>query len=103
MLQGLLKETTTDSFLLVEESGSRSKGPVVTDMVCEDEEAESALASAHDQREEELQVTLTIIPSHVLCKLKSVCLMLDQGLTERNLSCSQPYNAMRWYRQLDGL
>lgn len=61
MLQGLLKETATDSFLLVEESGSRAKGPVVTDMVCEDEEAESALASAHDQREEELQVTLTII------------------------------------------
>jgi hypothetical protein len=26
------------------------------DVVCEDEETESAMASAHDQREEELQV-----------------------------------------------
>lgn len=87
----------------MEESGSRAKGPVITDMVCEDEEAESALASAHDQREEELQVTLTIIPSHVLCKLKRVCFMLDQGLTEIKISYFQPYNAMRRYRELDGL
>jgi hypothetical protein len=29
---------------------------VAPDMVCEDEEAESAMASSHDQREEELQV-----------------------------------------------
>uniref|UniRef100_A0A1B6GF83 Anaphase-promoting complex subunit 2 n=3 Tax=Cuerna arida TaxID=1464854 RepID=A0A1B6GF83_9HEMI len=54
--QGLLKETSTDCFILVEDSGSRSKGPIITDMVCEDEETESAMASAHDQREEELQV-----------------------------------------------
>ncbi|KAJ4430988.1 hypothetical protein ANN_19581, partial [Periplaneta americana] len=54
--QGLLREVSTDSFLLVEESATRSKCPVPADMVCEDEETESAMASAHDQREEELQV-----------------------------------------------
>lgn len=41
----------------MEDSGSRSNCPtIITDVVCEDEEAESAMASAHDQREEELQV-----------------------------------------------
>ncbi|XP_075228750.1 anaphase promoting complex subunit morula isoform X2 [Lycorma delicatula] len=54
--QGLLKEISTDCFLLVEESASRSKCVPITEMVCEDEETESAMASAHDQREEELQV-----------------------------------------------
>ncbi|XP_054275023.1 anaphase-promoting complex subunit 2 isoform X2 [Macrosteles quadrilineatus] len=56
--QGLLKETATDCFTLVEEVGARggNRGNVVTEMVCEDEESESAMASAHDQREEELQV-----------------------------------------------
>ncbi|XP_021926586.1 anaphase-promoting complex subunit 2 isoform X2 [Zootermopsis nevadensis] len=54
--QGMLREISTDSFLLVEESSTRSKCPVPPDMVCEDEETESAMASAHDQREEELQV-----------------------------------------------
>lgn len=52
----MLREISTDSFLLVEESSTRSKCPVPPDMVCEDEETESAMASAHDQREEELQV-----------------------------------------------
>ncbi|GLH11361.1 Anaphase-promoting complex subunit 2 [Gryllus bimaculatus] len=54
--QGLLREISTDTFLLVEENPSRSKCPVPAEMVCEDEESESAMASAHDQREEELQV-----------------------------------------------
>ncbi|PNF17763.1 hypothetical protein B7P43_G06880 [Cryptotermes secundus] len=54
--QGMLREVSTDSFLLVEESATRSRCPVAPDMVCEDEETESAMASAHDQREEELQV-----------------------------------------------
>ena len=53
-----MREVSTDSFLLVEESATRSKCPVPPDMVCEDEETESAMASAHDQREEELQVFL---------------------------------------------
>jgi hypothetical protein len=52
----MLREVSTDSFLLVEESATRSRCPVAPDMVCEDEETESAMASAHDQREEELQV-----------------------------------------------
>jgi hypothetical protein len=52
----MLREVSTDSFLLVEESSTRSRCPVPPDMVCEDEETESAMASAHDQREEELQV-----------------------------------------------
>ncbi|XP_067004982.2 anaphase-promoting complex subunit 2 [Anabrus simplex] len=54
--QGLLREVSTDTFLLVEENPTRSKCPVPAEMVCEDEESESAMASAHDQREEELQV-----------------------------------------------
>lgn len=33
----------------------------MTDMVCEDEETESAMASAHDQREEELQVSIHFV------------------------------------------
>ena len=48
--QGLLKEESTDTFLLVEEHKGRSQ-----DVIAE-EEAESAMASVHDQREEELQV-----------------------------------------------
>ncbi|XP_024894051.1 anaphase-promoting complex subunit 2 [Temnothorax curvispinosus] len=51
--QGLLKETSSDVFILQEESTSKSR--LSTDIV-DDEEAESAMASASDQREEELQV-----------------------------------------------
>jgi anaphase-promoting complex subunit 2 len=50
--QGLLKEEQTDTFLLVEEHKGRSHDI----MINEDEEAESAMASAHAQKEEELQV-----------------------------------------------
>ena len=49
---GLLKEETTDTFILVEEH----KGHAHDAMVLEEEEAESAMASAKDQKEEELQV-----------------------------------------------
>ncbi|XP_020294195.1 anaphase-promoting complex subunit 2 isoform X2 [Pseudomyrmex gracilis] len=51
--QGLLKETSNDVYVLQEESTSKSRLP--TDIV-EEEETESAMASASDQREEELQV-----------------------------------------------
>jgi anaphase-promoting complex subunit 2 len=50
--QGLLKEETTDTFLLVEEHKGRTHDVIVPD----DDEAESAMASAQSQREEELQV-----------------------------------------------
>ncbi|XP_043268898.1 anaphase-promoting complex subunit 2 [Venturia canescens] len=51
--QGLLKETSNDVFLLQEESSSKNRS--VAEIV-DDEEIESAMASASDQREEELQV-----------------------------------------------
>lgn len=54
--QGLLHEIGTDSFELVEESGPRVKGHIPSEIVCDDEETESAMASAQEQREEELQV-----------------------------------------------
>ena len=52
---GLLREEATDTFQLVEDHKGRSHDAV--SMVMEEEEAESAMASAQDQREEELQVT----------------------------------------------
>lgn len=51
--QGLLKETTNDVYVLQEESTYMNRLPA--DIV-EEEETESAMASASDQREEELQV-----------------------------------------------
>nr|XP_018898040.1 PREDICTED: anaphase-promoting complex subunit 2 [Bemisia tabaci] len=55
--QGLIWEASTDKFILVEDSVSgKWKSDVRSEMVCEEEETESAMASAHDQREEELQV-----------------------------------------------
>lgn len=51
--QGFLKETSSDVFVLQEESTSKNR--LSTDIV-EEEETESAMASASDQREEELQV-----------------------------------------------
>lgn len=50
--QGLLKEISNDVFVLQEESTSKNR--LSTDIV--EEETESAMASASDQREEELQV-----------------------------------------------
>ena len=53
--QGILKEESTDTFVLVEEQrGPSSSHDVV--MMDSDDESESAMASAKDQREEELQV-----------------------------------------------
>lgn len=54
--QGLLHEIAPDTFELVEESGPRVKGHIPADIVCDDEETESAMASAQEQREEDLQV-----------------------------------------------
>ncbi|XP_012279074.1 anaphase-promoting complex subunit 2 [Orussus abietinus] len=51
--QGLLKEVSPDTFTLQEESNSKHQ--LLTEIV-EDEEVESAMTSASDQREEELQV-----------------------------------------------
>ncbi|XP_076655702.1 anaphase promoting complex subunit morula [Halictus rubicundus] len=51
--QGILKESSNDVFILQEESSTKSRS--LTDVV-EDEEVESVMASASDQREEELQV-----------------------------------------------
>ncbi|XP_029175698.1 anaphase-promoting complex subunit 2-like [Nylanderia fulva] len=51
--QGLLRETTNDVYILQEESTSKNR--LSTDLV-EEEETESVMASASDQREEELQV-----------------------------------------------
>ena len=59
--QGILKEESTDTFVLVEEQ----KGPSVAHdvvMMDSDDEAESAMASAKDQREEELQVRVGKLP-----------------------------------------
>ncbi|XP_014299608.2 anaphase-promoting complex subunit 2 [Microplitis demolitor] len=51
--QGLLKQTSTDVFHLQEESTTKNRS--VAEII-EEEEVESAMASASDQREEELQV-----------------------------------------------
>lgn len=50
---GLLKEEATDTFLLVEEQRGSKPADVV---IVEEDETESAMASASDQREEEMQV-----------------------------------------------
>nr|XP_006818421.1 PREDICTED: anaphase-promoting complex subunit 2-like [Saccoglossus kowalevskii] len=53
--QGVLKEQSTDTFVLIEERpGGRGSHEVM--IIDSDEETESAMASAQDQREEELQV-----------------------------------------------
>ncbi|XP_049877743.1 anaphase-promoting complex subunit 2 [Pectinophora gossypiella] len=55
---GLISEKSPDHFVLVEGDGNKaqvSSNPV-QEMICEDDETESAMASAHDQREGELQV-----------------------------------------------
>lgn len=63
--QGLLKEVSADTFLLVEEpSGRSTKNVAASDMMCEDDEAESIMASAQDQREEELQVRSYLSTDH---------------------------------------
>lgn len=51
--QGLLKEISNDIFHLQEESSPKNRSAAE---IIEEEEVESAMASASDQREEELQV-----------------------------------------------
>lgn len=85
----------------MEESGSRSKGPVVTDMVCEDEEAESALASAHDQREEELQVSHYYTFSHAVQTEKCVFYARSGSYREKSqlfsvIQCNAMISRTRW-------
>lgn len=55
---GLIKEPTTDVFVLVEDSNGEETEEMmqIQPQDCEDDEAESAMASASDQREEELGV-----------------------------------------------
>ena len=53
---GMLKEEATDVFILVEEVKGRSHDTVVM----EEEEVESAMATAQDKKEEELNVSNTI-------------------------------------------
>lgn len=56
---GLLTEKSPDYFVLMEETEANKSNVSsnhIQDMMCEDDEAESAMASAHDQREGELQV-----------------------------------------------
>ncbi|XP_024081276.1 anaphase-promoting complex subunit 2 isoform X2 [Cimex lectularius] len=110
--QGLLRETSTDTFLLVEEPIGRSlKAPAASEMICEDDETESIMASAQDQREEELHAFWTYIvgmlgnleslpperihqmlkmfasqgPSAVECTLQQLRHFLDQKVREHKL------------------
>lgn len=55
---GLITEKSTDYYVLIDGSDNRANVSTsqVQDMICEDEETESVMASAHDQREGELQV-----------------------------------------------
>ncbi|XP_045776606.1 anaphase-promoting complex subunit 2 [Maniola jurtina] len=56
---GIISEKSTDNYVLIEGSdGNKSNCATnqVQEMICEDEESESVMASAHDQREGELQV-----------------------------------------------
>ncbi|XP_041369273.1 anaphase-promoting complex subunit 2-like isoform X2 [Gigantopelta aegis] len=55
--QGLLKEEVPDMFMLVEEHKGHSQDVMIPD----EDETESAMASAQEQREEELQVFWTYI------------------------------------------
>lgn len=57
--QGVLIETAADQYMVLEESSSLNCKPrpsMPLSMFYEEDEAESAVASAQDQRNEELQV-----------------------------------------------
>jgi anaphase-promoting complex subunit 2 len=94
--QGILREQSPDVFVLMEEGAARagSAGRTV-DVACEDEEMESALASAHEQREGELQVfwsyivgMLTNLDSMPLERIHQMLKMFaSQGPTA--VECSQ--------------
>ncbi|XP_068619095.1 anaphase-promoting complex subunit 2 [Battus philenor] len=56
---GLITEKRADYYVLVDSSDANKSNVAtnqVQEMICEDEESESVMASAHDQREGELQV-----------------------------------------------
>lgn len=54
---GIVKEQPNDVFVLLENAtGEQSEEMQTQSQECEDDETESAMASASDQREEELQV-----------------------------------------------
>lgn len=57
--QGLLREVSADVYHLVEERRGRPHDLVLVD----DEEIESAMASAQQQKEEEMQVSYVILTS----------------------------------------
>ena len=58
---------SADTFELVEENCPRARGPLTSDIVVDDEETESAMASAQEQREEEHQVSKSMILSTHAC------------------------------------
>lgn len=61
--QGVLMETAPDQYIVVEESSNLNSKPrpvMSMSMLYEEDEAESAVASAQDQRDEELQVGINI-------------------------------------------
>ena len=115
--QGILKEISTDKFLLVEESNGKSKNLSQTEITCEEDEVESVMASAQDQREEELQVFWSYIvgmltnlesmplerihqmlkmfasqgPSAVDCSQQELRLFLDSKVREHKLLFSGGY------------
>ncbi|XP_053613327.1 anaphase-promoting complex subunit 2 isoform X2 [Plodia interpunctella] len=56
---GLVSEKSSDVYVLVDGSDANKSSVAsnqVQEMICEDDEAESVMASAHDQRERDLQV-----------------------------------------------
>lgn len=57
---GLIEEIEPDIFQLIEESNEAAANNSHTDLILEDYESESAMASVQDQREEELQVFLLL-------------------------------------------
>lgn len=59
--QGLVRETSPDKFLLIEESNGNSKNANQNEIACDEDEEESVMTSAQDQREEELQVFWSFI------------------------------------------
>ncbi|CAB3385376.1 Hypothetical predicted protein [Cloeon dipterum] len=95
--QGILREQSPDVFVLMEEGAARagSTGRSADHVACEDEEMESALASAHEQREGELQVfwsyivgMLTNLDSMPLERIHQMLRMFaSQGPTA--VECSQ--------------
>ncbi|XP_014470530.1 PREDICTED: anaphase-promoting complex subunit 2 isoform X2 [Dinoponera quadriceps] len=92
--QGLLKETTSDVYVLQEENTYMSRLPA--DIV-DEEETESAMASASDQREEELQVfwsyivgMLTNLDSMPLERIHQMLKMFASGQGPGTVECGLP-------------